>query len=65
MTLKEMKTAKNNEIIYEYVRNFARFCVNLNTGSGTKNISKTLTALETEILNRELLTPEQIKSLQS
>ena len=65
MTIKEMSSAKDNEIIYEYIRAYSRFAVNLNLGGGIERLSNHLKNLDSEMLKRGILTEEQISHLNS
>lgn len=65
MTKKQLKAMKDNEIIYDYIKSYARFVLNLNLGGGTKSLSKHLDELDAEMLERGILTAEQIKILNS
>ena len=65
MTIKEMSSAKDNEIIYEYIRSYSHFAVKLNLGGGIEKLSKHLKSLDSEMLKRGILTKEQIDYLNS
>lgn len=64
MTKKELKAAPDNEIIQDYVKTYARVVLDENMyGHPLKTISKHLEDLESEMINRSLLTKEQIEKL--
>lgn len=64
MTKKEIVTAKDNEIITEYVKSYSRLCLNINLNLGTKQLSKHCKDLEAELLKRGILTESNIEELQ-
>ena len=63
MTKNEIKKAKDNELIIEYVKSYSGLCLNENLHLGTKQLSKHCADLEAELLKREILTENDIKSL--
>ena len=65
MTRKEMKTAKDSEIIVDYIDTMASYCLNLNGNGKIDRLSKHLDDLDSEMLRRFILTPQQIKHLRS
>lgn len=65
MTKAEIKKAKDNELIVDYVLTFSTLCLNINHGGGTKRYSQHCQDLETELLSRGILTEEDIKKLRA
>ena len=65
MTAKELKSAQDSEVIVDYIRTYAGFVFNLNTGGGIKQYGKHLKDLDAEMLRRGILTEEQVKLLNS
>ena len=64
MTKKDLKAAPDNEIIQDYVKTYARAALDQDWyGHTLKTISKHLVDLEAEMINRSLLTKEQIEKL--
>ena len=67
MTKKEIKKAKDNELIVEYVRTYSSLCVNLNSPSwenrGTKRYTDHCHDLEVELVARGILTEDDVKYL--
>lgn len=60
----EIKTAKDNELIAEYVRSYGMLLVNYSSNRGTKQFEKHCHDLEVELLKRGLLTEDDIKKLE-
>ena len=60
----EIKTAKDNELIAEYVHSYAMLIVKYNLNRGTKQLEKHCHDLETELLKRGLLTEDDIEKLE-
>lgn len=65
MTKTEMKKAENNEIIFRYIKAYSSLTLNINLGGKTKSLEKELADLDEEMINRGLLTEEQIRRLNS
>ena len=65
MTKKELKTAKDNEVIFDYINTFATWYYNYNCGGGIKRTGEHLRDLDDEMLKRGLLTKEQVDMLNS
>lgn len=65
MRKNEIKKATNNALIVDYVKTYSSLCLNINLGMGTKQFENHCNDLEKEMLNRGLLTEEDIKSLQA
>lgn len=65
MTAKELKTAPDSEVIVDYIRTYASYVFNLNTGGGITRYGKHLKDLDAELLRRGILTEEQVKFLNS
>lgn len=63
MTKAEIKKAKDNELIVDYVRTYSSFCLNVNLGMGIKQYSKHCTDLEEELVKRGILTEENVRIL--
>lgn len=63
MTKKEIQIAKNNELIVEYVRSFSNLLLNYNLGRSIKRYENHCRDLEKELVRRNLLTEEDVKSL--
>lgn len=63
MTKKEIKIAKNSELVYEYATSYALLIVNYNIGKGTKQLQKHCNDLENELMKRNLLTEEDVERL--
>ena len=65
MKKSELKAAKDNQIIEDYVHSQIHLTLNLNHGGPTKALTKHLKDLDAEMLKRGLLTQEQIDRLNS
>lgn len=63
MTKAEIRKAKDNELIVDYVLTFSTLCLNINQGGGIKRYSQHCHDLETELLSRGILNEEDIKKL--
>lgn len=63
MTKSEIKTAKDNEIITEYVIQFAFLITNFNTGKQTDRLEERCDELATELVRRGILTAEDVKRI--
>lgn len=63
MTKKEIKSAKDSELVYEYATNYALLLLNYNMGKGTNRLQAHCNNLENELMKRNLLTEEDIKRL--
>lgn len=59
----EIKAAKDNELIVEYVQTYSLLMLNTNLQMGTKRHEKHCQDLETELVKRGLLTEEDVKHL--
>lgn len=65
MNRKELKTAKDSDVIVDYIRSFSSLVVNMHLGRGTKALAKHLLDLDKEMLKRGILTQEQVDHLNS
>lgn len=63
MTKSEIKKAKDNDLITEYVSSYAILLLNYNLDKGTKQAEKHCRDLEAELLKRGILTEENINTL--
>lgn len=63
MRKNQIPKSKDNELIFEYVNSYAKLLLNYNQNKGIKQLEKHCADLEKELLNRRLLTEEQIKEL--
>ena len=63
MTKQEIKKSKDNELIREYVSSYGQLWANWLTDRGTKQLSNHCKDLEAELLNRNILTEEDIRIL--
>ena len=63
MNRKELKTATDSEVIINYIKSYANYASNACLGRGTEKLSSHLADLDTEMLNRGILTAEQIALL--
>lgn len=65
MTKTKMKKAANNELIVAYVEAYSSFVLKYNekNSRGIKMIQKECQNLEAELLERELLTEEDVRRL--
>lgn len=59
----EIKTAQNNELLIDYIRSYARTMLNQNMGGGTKMLDAHCKDLEAELVKRNILTLEDVNSL--
>lgn len=59
----EMKKAKDNDLIEDYVDSYAWWLVACNTGRGTTQKEKHCRDLEDELLKRGILTEENVERL--
>lgn len=59
----EMKKAKSNELILDYIESYALLSLNYNGNRGTQKIEKHCRDLEAELLRRDILTEDDIKKL--
>lgn len=65
MTKAEIKKAKASELIVDYVQTYSSLCLNENIGLGTKQLSNHCADLENELLQRGILTEDDLKPLRS
>lgn len=63
MTKKEIKTASNSEIIVAYINAYTLLNLNYNLNRGTKQLETECKNLEAELIERGILTEEQIQRL--
>ena len=63
MTKKEIPTAKNNELIVDYVDSQIIWAFNSNGQGGTTRVAKHCHDLETELIKRGLLTQADVDHL--
>lgn len=63
MTKSEIKKAKDNDLITEYVKSYSSFILNCNFDRGTKQLGQHCQDLEDELLRRGILTNENIDAL--
>lgn len=59
----EIRNAKDNDLIVEYVISYSNLCVNFNLQMGVKKLSQHCADLEKELLARGLLTIDDVKRL--
>ena len=63
MKKSELKSAKINELIVDYVQSYSMLSLNYNLNKGTKQLEKHCEDLEEELTKRNILTQEDIKKL--
>lgn len=63
MIKQEIKKAKDNELIVDYIDTYSILCMNQNMGGGTKRYSQHCHDLEQEMLKRGILTEQDVKHL--
>lgn len=64
MSKNKIQSMSNNELIFDYIRFYAKLVLVMNTSHrGTKTTEKYLSELDNEMLKRGLLTKEQIEIL--
>lgn len=63
MTKKEIKVAKDSELVYEYATSYALLLLNYNMGKSTNRLQAHCNNLENELMKRNLLTEEDVKRL--
>ena len=63
MKKSEIKKLENNELIREYVFRYSVLSVNINLQMATKMLAKQCADLETELVNRGLLTAHDVEVL--
>ena len=63
MKKSEIKNLKDNELIAEYVRTFAHYDSNYVLRRGVNQLAKHLKDLEEELLQRNILTQEDVDKL--
>ena len=63
MTRKQLKFARDGEILVDYIMTSCKFAVNQNLGRGTKALGEHLKDLENEIIKRDILTQEEVDYL--
>ena len=59
----DIPKAANNELIVEYVDTYSSYLLNYNDGRGIKQLEARLTALEAELMKRQILTRDDIARL--
>ncbi len=63
MRKNEISKAKDNDLITEYVSSYATLLLNYNLDKGTTQAEKHCKDLEAELLKRNILTEENIRTL--
>ena len=63
LTKKQIPTAQDSEIIFDYVATYSHLTLEINFGGKIKALSKHLQDLETEIIKRRIMTKAQIEYL--
>ena len=63
MNKSEIKKAENHALISDLVNSYSRLLLNYNFNKATKQLEKHCADLEKELLDRGLLTQEEIKIL--
>ena len=63
LTKKQLPTASDSEIVFDYVETYSHLILEINFQGATKALSKHLKDLETEIIKRKIMTEAQIEYL--
>ena len=63
MTKTEIKNVSNNDLLVEYIKSYSTYDVNFVLRRGTKQVTKHLKDLETELISRNILTEKDIATL--
>lgn len=63
MMKKQLRFARDGEILVDYIMTSCKYAVNLNIGRGTKALWEHMKELEKEIIKREILTQVEVDYL--